>query len=131
MSSPLDSFGKVLGSLVGKIKTVMVGAVKIFAKSLKIIFKYMKKISSKLLGAVEKMFKIIYKIVIFLLNYVIVPLNYAVVYLTVFFKIVQNPRHLIQRLSKIYFSIIDYVNYKYNNYYNIVNEYVKSTFKKD
>ena len=128
MSSPLDNFGKVLGSLVGKIKKVMVGAVKVFAKSIKIIFKYMKKISSKLLGAVEKMFKIIYKIVIFLLNYVIVPLNYAVEYLTIFFKIVQNPKHLMQRLSKIYFSIMDYVNYKYNNYYNIVNEYVKSTF---
>ena len=125
MSSPLDNFGKVLGSLVGKIKKVMVGTVKTFTKSLKTVFKYMKKISNILLSAVEKMFKIIYKIVIFLLNYVIVPLNYAVKYLTVFFKILQNPKHLIQRLSKIYFSIIDYVNYKYNHYYNIVNEYVK------
>ena len=128
MSFPLDNFGKVLGSLVGKIKKVMVGTVKTFTKSLKTVFKYMKKISNILLSAVEKMFKIIYKIVIFLLNYVIVPLNYAVKYLTVFFKILQNPKHLIQRLSKIYFSIIDYVNYKYNHYYNIVNEYVKSNF---
>ena len=128
MSSPLDNFGKILGSLVGKIEKVMVGTVKTFTKSLKTVFKYMKKISNTLLSAVEKMFKIIYKIVIFLLNYVIVPLNYAVEYLTVFFKILQNPKYLIQRLSKIYFSIINYVDYKYNHYYNIVNKYVKSTF---